>query len=84
MRLQSDRLAYLGLQKGKIINVGARPLAELDLSKPVVIKDKEKNKLRFLVNDFGMFAFEDGAKYRANVSAFRNTRIRAANRRLRR
>ena len=61
MRIQSDRLAYLGLQKGKIINVSVRPLEELDLSKPVVIKDKEKKyNCGFLVNDFGMFAFEDG------------------------
>jgi tetratricopeptide (TPR) repeat protein len=59
--LQTDRPAYLGLEKGKVIDVRRRLIGELDLSKPVVVQDIHKKfYCGFLVNDFGMFAFEDG------------------------
>lgn len=61
MRLQSNRLDYLGLPKGTIIKINRRSVAELDLSKPVVVKDTEqKYHCGYLVEAFGMFSFEDG------------------------
>ncbi len=61
MRIQSDRLSYLGLSKGKMIGVVRCQIDELNLSKPVVIEDSErKYHCGFLVDAFGMLAFEDG------------------------
>lgn len=61
IRLQSDRLAYLGLEKEKIVSVRVCAVGDLDLSKPVVVQDTEKQyHCGFLVSSFEMFAFEDG------------------------
>lgn len=59
--LQSDRLTYLGLEKEMVVSVRVSELTELDLSKPVVIQDTEKQyHCGFLVSSFDMYAFEDG------------------------
>lgn len=61
MRLQSDRLKHLGLSKGKMICVNRATIEELDLAKPIVIQDSEHQyHCGFLVDAFGMYAFEDG------------------------
>lgn len=61
LRLQSNRLAYLGLTQGTVIEITHLRVEELDLSKPVVIQDIKKNyHCGFLIDAFDMFAFEDG------------------------
>ena len=61
LRLYSARLTYFGIKQGEIISVLRLPPDELDLSKPVVIQDNEKQyHCGFLVDAFGMFALEDG------------------------
>jgi tetratricopeptide (TPR) repeat protein len=61
MRILDDRLEYLGISIGKIVIVERKPIEKLDLSKPVVIQDKQKKyHCGFLVDAFEMFAFEDG------------------------
>jgi tetratricopeptide (TPR) repeat protein len=61
LRVKSNRLTYFGIEQGKIISVLRLPSDELDLTKPVVIQDSEKQyHCGFLVDAFGMFAFEDG------------------------
>jgi tetratricopeptide (TPR) repeat protein len=61
VRINNNRLEYLGLKKGQMVGVNRRELDELDLSKPVVIKDAEQKYFcGFLVDALGMFAFEDG------------------------
>ena len=61
IQLTTDRLEYLGLHKGTIIEIRTGSLDKLDLSKPVVIQDLNKKfHCGFLVNAFDMLAFEDG------------------------
>ncbi len=59
LKLQNDRLRPLGLKKGTILSIEPRPLQTLDLSKLVVICDgHEDYHCGFLIDAFGMFAFE--------------------------
>ena len=61
LTLKSNRLEYLGLPESSLVEVRRADLSDLDLSKPVVIKDKQKNyHCGFLVDSLDMFAFEDG------------------------
>ena len=60
VRLRSDRLSSVGLRKGQVVNVHVQSLDELDLSKPVVIKDRKNfYHCGFLIDMFGMFAFQN-------------------------
>ncbi len=60
LKLSSERLQSVGLRKGQIVKVSVRTLDDLDLSQPVVIKDSEEvHHCGFLIDMFGMFAFQD-------------------------